>query len=199
MKKINIYSYPRSARTFLYKNLIQYADKEKIKKYHFFDSLFFNKNETNVIILRNPKDAILSMLVMEYKMLTKTNKKTVINHFQLENNLKYWFNLYKDQIDNYKKNIDNIIPFTFEEIINDVNDCINIILINSGYDLPQKHNTVYPNNGDYNNAFLKTSKIYKEYKNFEKQIDKNYFDSLNLIYEEILNIIKNKKINLKNE
>jgi hypothetical protein len=198
MKNINIYSYPRSGRTFLYKNLIQYADEDKIKKYHFFDSLFFNKNETNVIILRNPKDAILSMLVMEYQMLTKKNKNTVSNHFQLENNLKFWSDIYKDHMDTYKQNIDNIISFTFEEITNDVNNCINTILTNSEHDLPKKYNIVYPNNGDYNGAFLKTSKVYKEYKNFEKQIDKNYFNSLNLIYEEILNNIKTKKINLTN-
>lgn len=198
IKDICIQSAPRSANTYLLYNLkdIDYRlEVRKTTKVH--DFTFPNPDSVFVSILRNPYDAAISNATMS---LNGTSETLTGGHFQsLIVNIIKEFDLFLDYLE---KNINSIIPFTFEQIENNPEKVIDFILKETGYNEEYKFNNIVPEDKDitliYENTviqrkFLSTSKSIGLYDVLKNNTEVTNFDLINEKYQNTLAIVKKRQ------
>jgi hypothetical protein len=174
-KNLNVLSYARSASNFIVYNSLSICPEININKesWHNLDRL--NKDNVYVSVLRNPSEAIVSDLAMSLND-TITNISDV---YSLDYSVS--INSFKMYIDLLNKNIDNIMPFTFEQITENPEKSFRLFLGSCGYreefnfpDIEIKEKTVFNSSMKKTQKFIPTSKflqIYNEIREYTEAKD----------------------------
>lgn len=183
-KAINICTFPRSGSTFLYKNLLNYIDTNRVAKHHSIDMVEFLENVTIVTIVRNPKDSFSSMMTMKFNTVKDNNKYDFI----YEKEFLYLYELYAKHLNFYLNNLDKITVFKFEEVIEDVHRVIRLVLNIPNNTNNQNYTTVFPENSS-KDGFLNTSKNNENYKNFINFINTKDLSPLYDLYNKLISSI----------
>lgn len=166
-KKICLITYPRCGSTYLFNILCKSFDKDIFKSHLYIEAQHkqLEKNNYIITILRDPLDAISSIVSLEAFYFSNSNNFEKIIDFTV-----------KDRIKNYETFF-NIVP-NYVNVIFNYND-INIYKDNIiKYVSTQSNNNII--NDNYNclifdnskTKFLKSSKTYDQY-NYVKEKVKN--------------------------
>jgi hypothetical protein len=191
--KLVVRSYARSASNFIVHNTIAINNEIPVEKSSWGDIDKKNNNEVIISVLRDPKEAIISDLSMSFgnQDLNKDCYPEIDFGWSI-NNFKEYLNLLND-------NINNILPFTFDQITTDSKTNFKIFLSECGY----LEDFIFPNvkinkeivintNNNKRQFFFPTSKNLNIYdhiaksKNIEilfKPIQNDYKDTLANIYK----------------
>jgi hypothetical protein len=191
--KLVVRSYARSASNFIEHNTIAINNEIPVEKSYWGDIDKKNNNEVIISVLRDPKEAIISDLSMSLgnQDLNKDCYPEIDFGWSI-NNFKEYLNLLND-------NINNILPFTFDQITTDSKTNFKIFLSECGY----LEDFIFPNvkinkkivintNNNKRQFFFPTSKNLNIYdhiaksKNIEilfKPIQNDYKDTLANIYK----------------
>ena len=172
-KDLFVRSYARSASNFIIYNASHIAPDLNIHKGTWRE---LNKNINNhvtVSVLRNPKDSIVSDISMSvFDMKYDTEQIAQLNYQKS-------IDAFREYIILLNKNINNIIPFTFEQITKNPEKTFKVFLQECGY----KKNFSFPN------VEIKQKILNNEIMN-KKQIFLPSSKHLN-IYNKMLNYINN--------
>ena len=180
-KTIVMCTFPRSGSTFLYKNLLNYIDTNKIIKHHSTDVIKFLEDETIITVVRNPKESISSIMTMKFNTV-KDNKEY---DFIYEKEFLYFYNLYIKHLNFYLNNSNKITVFKFEEVIEDVHKVIRSFLNISNSTNSQNFITILPESGS-EPGFLNTSKNHENYKNFNDFVNTKDLSFLYDLYNKLV-------------
>lgn len=172
---------------------------------------------TSVCIVRNPEDSIISHLTQSFydSLYYKDNiDNFVLNGWKLVENASRIIEDWQTGYSLIRENINEVIPFTFEQLISQPKKVIDIIAKESGYTKDYVFNNVLPQDAEKtdpketkkenmvsNNTrkgfYLQTSKSAPFYNQIKEALQNRPF--LNSAYEEynlLLTYIKNRQINL---
>lgn len=184
-KNINIYTYPRCGSNYLYW-LFYSSFNVNINKDHLIENIKLDNNNYIVTVLRDPLDALTSIVTME-SFYWRGKQKNKNNYMDLDN---YIFITLNKRIENYKKFF-NLIPkyYNFmlhyddintyrEDIVKHVSNETKIKIVNNNYvDL------IYDNPSSY---FLKSSKTSNEYEIIKEKIQNTDLSECYNIYNNLL-------------
>lgn len=184
-KNINVLTYPRCGSNYLYW-LFYSSFNVNINKDHLIENIKLDNNNYIVTVLRDPLDALTSIITME-SFYWRSKQKNKNNYVDLDN---YIFIKLNKRIENYKKFF-NLIPQYYnlmlhyddintyrENIVKHVSNETKIKIVNNNYvDL------IYDNPSSY---FLKSSKTSNEYEIIKEKVYNTDLSECYNIYNNLL-------------
>lgn len=191
-KNLFVKSYARSASNFIIYNTAQIIPSINIHKKSWQELDKDIHNSVTVSILRNPKDAIISDISMSISDMQYSIDQIVKLDYQRSTNS------FKEYIALLNKNINRVIPFTFEQITENSKETFKIFLQECGhyedFNFPNaKIKQKILNNELMNKRqiFLPSSKNLEIYGKISNYINSDIFNSVLDEYNECkLNIYK---------
>jgi hypothetical protein len=195
-KELFVRSYARSATNFIIHNVASICPKIIIHKSPWWEMDKKDFNAVTITVLRNPKDAIVSDIAMSLNDSSKEKLDVDLINYE------YSINNFKNYITVLRKNINNIIPFTFEQITENPKKSFSVFLNSCGYEddfyfsdvqIQQKQSINELMNKKQ--IFFPSSKPLNLYQSIEKYVtDNNILDSLNDDYKECMYAIYKRQL-----
>ena len=179
--KLIINSQPRSASNFLINQMVSNTKIKDFEIYHTHDAeLLNNKKYNQVCLIRDPLDSIISLCAMfrffdRIPLSADLELETLpgFQKYKIErSNIKIQIKSLTDFFDNLKNNLNHVLVFDFNDVINNTENVIE--KISNKYDIKIK-NIINTNVNVYdslNGNFLKSSKDVKHYEIIKNNINK---------------------------
>jgi hypothetical protein len=171
-KKLFVRSYARSASNFIVYNTGSIVPGMNIYKSPWWELGKNIDNSVTVSVLRNPKDAIVSDISMSIFDMGYNMDQLVQLDYQRS------INTFREYVNLLNKNINNIIPFTFEQVTENPEKTFKVFLQECGYYKEFKFPYTKIEQKTLNNemmnkkqVFLPSSKHLKIYQEMSNYID----------------------------
>ena len=195
-KELFVRSYARSGSNFIINNTFAINNNITIHKSPWWELEKQNLNSVTVTVLRDPREVIVSDIAMSmYDVYSGTDDLKKINYDHSIFSFQEYMNL-------LKKNINNVIPFTFEQITKNSEQSFKIFLNQCGH----KENFKFPNveikeKISFNQLmkkkqiFLPSSKSLDIYTDIKDYVDNNkILDCLVNEYKECIDVIYKRQL-----
>jgi hypothetical protein len=190
-KDLFVKSYARSASNFIIYNTAQVAPSINIHK-RSWRELDKNTNDSvTVSILRDPKDAIISDISMSVFDMQYNIDQIVKLDYQIS------IDSFKEYMVLLNKNINNIVPFTFEQITENPKETFKIFLQKCGHNQDFDFPNVKIKEKVLNNELMNKKQIFlPSSKNLETYTKISNYISSNNIFKSVVNDYNKCKLNI---